>query len=55
MSTPDRSPVLILGCGFLGQALAQKLAFAGVPVTGTARGEPQLGIIRTRGATPQQV
>lgn len=44
--------VLILGCGFLGQTLAQKLAFAGVPVVGTARGEPQLGIIRTRGATP---
>lgn len=48
---PDRSPVLILGCGFLGQALAQKLAFKGVPVAGTARGEPQLSIIRTRGAT----
>jgi len=47
----DRTPVLILGCGFLGQALAQKLAFKGVPVAGTARGEPQLGIIRTRGAT----
>lgn len=44
--------VLILGCGFLGQTLAQKLAFRGVPVVGTARGEPQLGIIRTRGATP---
>jgi len=47
----DRSPVLILGCGFFGQALAQKLAFKGVPVAGTARGEPQLGIIRTRGAS----
>jgi len=44
--------VLILGCGFLGQTLAQKLAFRGVPVVGSARGEPQLGIIRTRGATP---
>jgi nucleoside-diphosphate-sugar epimerase len=50
-----RDPVLILGCGFLGQVLAQKLAFAGVPVVGSARGEPQLGIIRTRGATPLQL
>lgn len=49
-SSPQ-GPVLILGCGFLGQVLAQKLAFAGVPVIGTARAEPQLGIIRTRGAT----
>lgn len=46
-----RGGVLILGCGFLGQVLAQRLAFAGVPVIGSARGEPQLGIIRTRGAT----
>lgn len=46
------SGVLILGCGFLGQVLAQRLAFKGVPVIGTARGEPQLGIIRTRGAAP---
>jgi nucleoside-diphosphate-sugar epimerase len=44
--------VLILGCGFLGNVLAQRLTFKGVPVIGTARGEPQLGIIRTRGATP---
>jgi len=44
--------VLILGCGFLGQTLAQKLAFQGTPVVGTARGEPQLGNVRTRGATP---
>lgn len=46
------SGVLILGCGFLGQVLAQRLTFKGVPVVGTARGEPQLGIIRTRGAQP---
>lgn len=44
--------VLILGCGFLGQVLAQRLTFKGIPVIGTARGEPQLGIIRTRGAQP---
>jgi hypothetical protein len=43
--------VLILGCGFLGLVLAQRMTFKGVPVIGTARGEPQLGIIRTRGAT----
>ena len=42
--------VLILGCGFFGQVLAQRLAFRGIPVIGTARAEPQLGIIRTRGA-----
>ncbi len=42
--------VLVLGCGFFGQVLAQRLAFRGIPVIGTARGEPQIGIIRTRGA-----
>ncbi|MBL8787034.1 MAG: NAD-dependent epimerase/dehydratase family protein [Deltaproteobacteria bacterium] len=47
--------VLILGCGFLGNVLAQQLAFKGVPVIGTARGEPQLGIIRTRGAMPLEL
>lgn len=47
---PD--PVLILGCGFLGQTLAQRLTFAGVPVVGSARADAQLQIIRTRGATP---
>jgi len=49
---PGASGVLILGCGFLGQVLAQRLTFKGTPVIGTARGEPQLGIIRTRGAQP---
>lgn len=49
---PGATGVLILGCGFLGQVLAQRLTFKGVPVIGTARGEPQLGIIRTRGAQP---
>lgn len=52
MPVSARDPILILGCGFLGQTLAQRLAFRGVPVVGSARGEPQLGIIRTRGATP---
>jgi len=47
--------VLILGCGFLGNVLAQQPAFKGVPVIGTARGEPQLGIIRTRGAMPLEL
>lgn len=49
---PGATGVLILGCGFLGQVLAQRLTFKGIPVIGTARGEPQLGIIRTRGAQP---
>ncbi len=47
----DRAPLLILGCGFLGLVLAQRVSFKGVPVIGTARGEPQISIIRTRGAT----
>jgi len=52
---PVNEAVLILGCGFLGNVLAQQLAFKGVPVIGTARGEPHLGIIRTRGATPLEL
>ncbi len=47
----DRAPLLILGCGFLGLVLAQKVSFKGVPVIGTARGEPHLSVIKTRGAT----
>lgn len=47
----DRAPLLILGCGFLGLVLAQKVSFKGVPVIGTARGEPHISVIKTRGAT----
>lgn len=42
--------VLILGCGFLGQVVAQRLAFRGLPVTGTTRTLEQVSVIRTRGA-----
>ncbi|MFO0745710.1 MAG: NAD-dependent epimerase/dehydratase family protein [Myxococcota bacterium] len=49
--TADRNrKVLILGCGFLGQVVAQRLAFRGVPVAGTTRSVEQSGVIRTRGA-----
>lgn len=42
--------VLILGCGFIGKVLAQKLAFKGIPVVGTAQTAQDLSVIRTRGA-----
>jgi nucleoside-diphosphate-sugar epimerase len=44
--------VLILGCGYTGVALAQRLAFKGQPVVGTTRTEARASIIRTRGAHP---
>lgn len=44
--------VLILGCGYSGAVLAQRLAFAGLPVVGTTRSEAQASVIRTRGAEP---
>lgn len=51
-SAGARDAVLVLGCGFLGQVVAQRLAFKGVPVIGTTRTHAQLGVIRTRGAEP---
>jgi nucleoside-diphosphate-sugar epimerase len=44
--------VLILGCGYFGKMLAQKLAFAGRFVVGTVRRDVELGVVRTRGAEP---
>ncbi|MCC6625144.1 MAG: NAD-dependent epimerase/dehydratase family protein [Deltaproteobacteria bacterium] len=44
--------VLVIGCGFLGKVIAQRLAFKGVPVLGTTRTQADLGVIRTRGAEP---
>ena len=44
------SGTLIVGCGFTGRVLAQRLAFAGHAVYGTARTEEGVGVIRTRGA-----
>lgn len=46
--------ILILGCGFLGQVVAQRLTFRGIPVTGTTRTFEHLTVIRTRGADPLQ-
>ncbi len=48
---PDQS-ILVLGCGFTGLVLAQRLAFKGRPVFGTTRSEAQANVIRTRGAEP---
>lgn len=44
--------VLILGCGYTGVVLAQRLAFAGRPVVGTTRADRRATVIRTRGAHP---
>lgn len=41
---------LIVGCGFTGRVLAQRLAFAGRAVYGTSRTTEGAGVIRTRGA-----
>ncbi len=43
--------VLILGCGYSGAWLAQRLAFSGRPVWGTTRHEARTSIIMSRGAT----
>jgi saccharopine dehydrogenase-like NADP-dependent oxidoreductase len=47
-----RKAVLILGCGFTGSVLAQRLTFKGTPVIGTTRSMEQASVIRTRGAEP---
>jgi nucleoside-diphosphate-sugar epimerase len=44
--------VLILGCGFTGSYLAQRLAFRGVPVFGTTRSDERALVIASRGAEP---
>lgn len=45
----------IIGCGYSGSVVAQRLAFDGRPVIGTARREAQANVIRTRGAEPVMV
>ena len=44
--------VLILGCGFTGSYLAQRLAFRGVPVFGTTRSDERALVIASRGTEP---
>lgn len=46
----DDRAVLLLGCGFTGKVVAQRLAFAGRPVVGTSRTSRGAAVIRTRGA-----
>ncbi len=50
MTAGKAKAVLILGCGYLGKMVAQKLCFGGRFVVGTARRDPELQVIRTRGA-----
>lgn len=44
--------VCIVGCGYTGAVVAQRLAFDGRPVVGTTRSQQQANVIRTRGADP---
>lgn len=46
------SPVLILGCGYSGQAIARRLTTAGHAVTGTTTREARFAAIAASGATP---
>lgn len=48
---PDDA-ICILGCGYTGAVIAQRLAFDGRPVMGTTRSQEQANVIRTRGAVP---
>ena len=48
----DGRGVLIVGCGFTGCFLAQRLAFRGDPVFGTTRSEERGLVISSRGAEP---
>ena len=52
MSNPGQKAILILGCGYFGKMLAQKLAFSGRFVAGTVRRDVELSVVRTRGAEP---
>ena len=48
----DGRGVLIVGCGFTGCFLAQRLAFRGDPIFGTTRSEERSLVISSRGAEP---
>ena len=43
--------MLLVGCGYTGLELAQRLTFKGVPIVGTTRSVERSGVIRTRGAS----
>lgn len=43
--------MLIVGCGYTGLEVAQRLTFKGVPVVGTTRSVERSTVIRTRGAS----
>jgi nucleoside-diphosphate-sugar epimerase len=42
--------ILIVGCGYTGLELAQRLTFKGIPVVGSTRSVERASVIRTRGA-----
>jgi len=44
--------ILILGCGYAGCELAQRVGFGGRPVFGTTRSDQRSMVIRSRGAEP---
>ena len=44
--------MLIVGCGYAGSMLAQRLAFQGRPVYATTRSQDRAQVIRSRGAEP---
>ena len=48
----DGRGILIIGCGFTGCYLAQRLAFRGEPVFGTTRSDERSLVISSRGAEP---
>jgi len=52
VTRPGQKATLILGCGYFGKMLAQKLAFSGRFVVGTVRRDVEIGVVRTRGAEP---
>ncbi|MFQ5507782.1 MAG: NAD-dependent epimerase/dehydratase family protein [Leptospirillia bacterium] len=49
---PD-GPVLIVGCGYAGKAVARRLSACGVPVTGTVTGSEGADAVIACGATPE--
>ena len=53
MTTDPRDMrVLILGCGFSGRAIGERLALAGAPVRGTTRSRERFDRLRTLGIEP---